>query len=64
MLCNQGIRKSKYTKGNKVTRYENNKFSNLAFLALEIDQNNNDFPEFPWELAYAVINSTTVQGLW
>jgi len=31
--------------------------------ALEIDQNS-EYPEFPWELAYAVINATTTQGFW
>lgn len=71
MLCNQGIRKSKVPKGIEKSVESGNsptsqsEYSNRKnFVALEIDQNSNEFPEFPWELAYAVINSTTLQGFW
>ncbi|XP_027201483.2 doublesex cognate 73A [Dermatophagoides pteronyssinus] len=50
MLCNQGIRKSKHNP--KVA------------LEIDLEKGGNEFPEFPWELAYAVINSTATQGFW
>lgn len=46
----------------------NNQINNddVIFIALEIDLEKvgNEYPEFPWELAYAVINSTATQGFW
>lgn len=66
MLCNQGVRKSKDPKGKKgfPLCFCSNKFGVCLCTVLEIDQNDQDFPEFPWELAYAVLNSTTQQGVW
>lgn len=48
MLCNQGGRKERTHKYKDQDRVPEAE----------------EYPEFPWDLAYAVINSTTVQGLW
>jgi len=49
MLCNQASqKKARLFSATKIVTKEDSK----------------QYPEFPWDLAYAVLNSTSIQGLW